>query len=460
VVWFRRDLRLHDHPALVAASESADEVVPLFVIDPRLWNRSGSPRREYLRRSLTALNRSMDGHLVVRQGDPPAVLTEVVRQADADTVHISADFAPYGAARDRAVARALAEVGVGLCGTGSPYAVAPGRIRKDDGSAYRVYTPFYRAWCAHGWRPPVQRPEVTWAVGVPGEQLLESVPGPEALDGPALPPAGEDAARQRWQRFVDDGLDRYADERDRPDLQSTSRLSVHLRFGEVHPRTLLHRLGPPHQRLQKAREVFRKELAWREFYADVLHHNPRTAHEYHRSEFAAMPHDSGPDADRRLHAWQQGRTGYPIVDAGMRQLLAEGWMHNRVRMVVASFLVKDLHLQWQHGARWFMEHLVDGDIASNSHGWQWTAGCGTDAAPYFRVFNPVTQGRRYDPDGRYVRRYVPELAHLVGPDAHEPWAAVDGYRFGYPHPIVDHAVERLDALARYELVKAAARETP
>jgi deoxyribodipyrimidine photo-lyase len=276
--------------------------------------------------------------------------------------------------------------------------------------------------------------------------MLDQIGHCSSLDH--LPPAGEAAALVRWHDFRDSTLDDYADDRNRPDIDGSSRLSVHLKYGEIHPRTLLAELAD-----SKAHEVFRKELAWREFYADVLHHAPETAREYLRPEFARMTYDSGPDADARLDAWQQGQTGYPIVDAGMRQLLRDGWMHNRVRMIVASFLVKDLHLEWQVGARWFMRHLVDGDIASNSHGWQWTAGCGTDASPYFRIFNPITQGLRFDPQGDYVRRYVPELQHLSGASAHEPWVAAGGYAEGYPERIVDHAEERVDSLDRYELGK-------
>jgi deoxyribodipyrimidine photo-lyase len=450
VVWFRRDLRLADHPALVAATQDSEEVLPLFVVDPALWGRAGEPRKEYLRRSLAALDAAIGGHLVVRIGDPTQVVPEVVDEVDASEVHISADFGPYGSRRDHDVERALDKEDVPLVRTGSPYAVSPGRVVKGDGTPYRVYTPFYRAWLEHGWRLPAERPSVTWVSGVPSEAVPRT---PGNVELPQLPDAGEVAALERWSTFRDGALDAYADARDRPDLPATSRLSVHLKFGEIHPRTLLHDLGLPHAQRPKAREVFRKELAWREFYADVLHHEPRSAREYYRHEFAAMEYDTGANANKRLLAWQAGRTGYPIVDAGMRQLLAEGWMHNRVRMIVASFLVKDLHLEWQHGARWFMRHLVDGDLASNSHGWQWTAGCGTDAAPYFRIFNPVTQGKRFDPDGAYIRRYVPELRHVDGGDVHEPWAVVDGGRLGYPERIVDHAAERHEALTRYELIK-------
>jgi deoxyribodipyrimidine photo-lyase len=257
---------------------------------------------------------------------------------------------------------------------------------------------------------------------------------------------GETAARALWEQFRDageEGLDGYADRRNRPDLAGTSGLSHHLKWGEVHPRTLLADLEHHEGR---GAEVFRSELAWREFYADVLWHHPDSAREYLRPQMARLGYD---DPGERLVAWQEGRTGYPLVDAGMRALRREGWMHNRVRMVVASFLVKHLHLDWRVGARHFMRYLRDADLASNQHGWQWVAGSGTDAAPYFRIFNPVTQGLRFDPDGAYVRRHVPELAHLPGAAAHEPWERPDGYAHGYPHQLVDLATERAEALARY-----------
>jgi deoxyribodipyrimidine photo-lyase len=259
-----------------------------------------------------------------------------------------------------------------------------------------------------------------------------------------LPTAGEDAAMRRWRAFRDGPLADYGTARNRPDLAGTSQLSTALKFGEVHPRTLLAELDP------ERHDAFAKELAWREFYADVLFHRPETAREYLRQEYARMRYAApGQDFD----AWCEGRTGYPFVDAGMRQLRAEGWVHNRVRMVVASFLVKDLHVEWQHGARHFMRWLRDGDLASNQHGWQWVAGCGTDAAPYFRVFNPVGQGVKFDPSGDYVRRYVPELRHLTGAAAHTPWNADDGYDHGYPTRILDHAEERAEALARLAELK-------
>jgi deoxyribodipyrimidine photo-lyase len=362
------------------------------------------------------------------------------RQVGATRVHVAADYGPYGRRRDDAVEKALADAGVELVRTGSPYAVAPGRVKNGSGKPYQVYTPFSKGWSEHGWRDPVDAP--TGASWLALDATVD-IPSPALPDGLDLPEAGEAAARRRWQSYVDDGLADYDDARDRPDLDATSRMSVHLKWGEIHPRTMLADLKG---RTGKGATSYRRELAFREFYADVLYQRPETARDYLRTEFAGMDYDA---PDSQLEAWKRGRTGFPIVDAGMRQLRATGWMHTRVRMIVASFLVKDLHLEWQHGARHFLRWLVDGDLASNQHGWQWTAGCGTDAAPYFRVFNPTTQGRKFDPDGTYVKRWVPELAALDAKHVHEPWTAPDGRPKGYPERIVDHATERLEALDRY-----------
>lgn len=446
VHWFRRDLRLADNPALLRAAEAGDgSVLPLFVLDPALWTPAGAVRRAYLSASLRALDGSLDGHLHLRRGDPVEQVVAVARSAGATSVHVSADTGPYGRRRDAAVEAALGAAGIALVRTGCPYAVAPGTVRTKQATPYSVFTPFRRAWRDHGWPDPALPVSgVSWAAPDDGPDPLPADPD---LHGLALPTAGEQSASATWQRFRsagEHGLDGYAQRRDRPDLAGTSTLSHHLKWGEIHPRTLLADLE---QHSGDGAETFRSELAWREFYADVLWHHPHTAREYYRPEYARMVYD---EPDGVLRDWQQGRTGYPFVDAGMRQLLTEGWMHNRVRMVVASFLVKDLHLEWQHGARHFMRWLRDGDLASNSHGWQWAAGCGTDAAPYFRVFNPVSQGLRFDPDGAYVRRYVPELAHLPGALAHQPWDAEDGYAHGYPPRVVDHAEERREALRRYQ----------
>jgi deoxyribodipyrimidine photo-lyase len=277
---------------------------------------------------------------------------------------------------------------------------------------------------------------------------LDDVPLPSGL---GLPPAGEPAARRRWRHFLDQQLDDYAATRDRPDLDGTSRMSAHLKWGEIHPRTMLADLAG-HAGTSAA--TYTTELAWREFYAEVLWTSPDSARDYLNPDFAAMKYD---EPGSRFTAWCEGLTGYPIVDAGMRQLRAEGWMHNRIRMVVASFLVKDLHIQWRHGARHFMRSLVDADLASNQHGWQWVAGSGTDAAPYFRVFNPTLQGKRFDPHGEYIRRYVAELRGVDETSVHEPWTLPGGPPRGYPGPIVDHSVERRESLSRLETLRGVVR---
>ena len=445
VMWFRRDLRLGDSPALLeAVAAGADGVVPLFVVDPALWGPAGAPRRAYLRDSLSRLSEAVGG-LQLRHGDPVEQVVSVARAAGADTVHVSADFGPYGRERDGRGQTRLGGNGIRLERTGSPYAVSPGRVAKADGTAYRVYTPFSRAWVEHGWRAPVPAPiDVPW-IRPADDHGLPVAPAPEAT---ALPPAGEAAALRRWRSYVDTTLRRYDEVRNRPDLDLTSRMSVHLKWGEIHPRTMLADVAQAAG--DAGPRTYRSELAWREFYADVVWRHPESTRDYLQPQLARMAYETPGVA---LDAWREGRTGYPIVDAGMRQLLHEGWMHNRVRMIVASFLVKDLHVEWQHGARHFMRHLVDADLASNAHGWQWVAGSGTDAAPYFRIFNPVTQGLRFDPEGEYVRRHVPELRDVDGALAHEPWRLPDGPPDGYPPRIVDHAHERREALARYEATR-------
>jgi deoxyribodipyrimidine photo-lyase len=440
VLWFRRDLRLADNPALLAAADEADEVLPLFVVDPTLYDPAGAPRQAYLLRSLRELDRRLGRRLVVRRGDPVTAVVRLATDIGATGVHCAADHGPYGSRRDRAVDAALAEAGIPLVRTGSPYAVAPGRVRKPDGTPYRVFTPFSRAWGGYGWRGPAGDGSAVRFAAV-GEGAGELPAEPEVAA--ELPAAGEEAALARWAEFRDERLAGYDTGRDRPDLDATSHLSVSLKFGELHPRTLLAGLGAG-----AGPATYRTELCWREFYADVLHHRPESARDSMHGE---VRHDSGAAADALFEAWATGRTGFPLVDAGMRQLLAEGWMHNRVRMLTASFLVKDLHLPWRRGARHFLRHLVDGDLASNNHGWQWTAGTGTDASPYHRVFNPTTQGERFDPAGDYVRRYVPQLRAVAGKAVH---TLPDGPPDGYPEPIVDHRAEREEALRRYREIRA------
>lgn len=457
ILWFRRDLRLADNPAMLNAlgqlsnpGGPSDPALALYVLDSALWQLSSPTRRAYLLDSLTSLDANLGGNLVVRWGNPAQVIADVAREVEAESVHIAADFGPYGTHRDAEVKESLEALGVDLVATGSSYAVAPGRVRKSDGERYRVFTPFRSAWLDHGWRAPVAGPtSASWIA--PSDLSSTGHPLPTRPDI-TVPRAGEAAASARWTDFLEQGLATYATDRDRPDRPGTSHLSTALKWGEIHPRTLLADLSRVVQEGEASDGVasYRSELAWREFYADVLWHQPETARTSMREVAADDLWLTGPERSAALQMWAAGQTGYPLVDAGMRHLLATGWMPGRVRMVVASFLVKDLHVPWQFGARHFMAHLLDGDLASNSHNWQWVAGTGTDAAPFFRIFNPITQGKNFDPHGNYVRQWVPELREIPGAAVHEPWKLKDAPP-GYPAPMVDHGVQRaitLDAHSR------------
>ncbi|MCX6402808.1 MAG: deoxyribodipyrimidine photo-lyase [Actinobacteria bacterium] len=445
VMWFRRDLRLHDNPALAAADSHGEKTACMVMIDSALWPTWGAAKQAYLVDSLSSLDASLDGKLIVRHGDPIEEVLSVAKAANATKVFCAADFTTPGIERDQKVKDVLAANGIEFEIVGSNYAVAPGRVNKPDGTPYKVYTPFYKNWLVHGWRAPLEMNlSRNWISDVESDGL----PVVQMPAGMERSVAGEAAALERFDAFLKTGVKSYKDLRDRADVDGTSRLSVALKWGEIHPRTILAELGE-----SEGEETFRKEIAWREFYADVLFHNPHTVTEYLNPAFANMEYNSGELADQHFDAWKQGKTGYPFVDAGMRQLLQEGWMHNRVRMVVASFFVKDLHLEWQQGAAWFFELLKDADVASNQHGWQWTAGCGTDASPYFRIFNPITQGLKFDPNGKYVRKYIPELRHIDGAAVHEPWDQGDGYANGYAKRIVDHATELDESLRRYSEIK-------
>lgn len=421
--WFRRDLRLADNPALVAAGP---EIYPV-VLSSALEGLS-QVRLDSLKASWRDLNANLLGALTLVDD-----IVETAIKLRVAAVHCSRSYDPTGVAEQDSVAAKLDSAGIKLVIGPGNYAVAPGQVRKPDGTPYRVYTPFFKAWFELGWPAPIAAPAgVAW-LNAGGKAIPE---GKEVRVGEAF-------ALRTFERFAKRALKNYDEVRNRADLSGTSHLSHALAHGEIHPRTLLARLG------ESAGEVtFMKELAWREFYADVLHHNPHTVTEYYDHRFAGMRYD---EPGEKFEAWKQGKTGYPMVDAGMRQLAQTGWMHNRVRMIVASFLVKDLHIEWQHGAAWFEQNLTDFDVASNVHGWQWTAGCGTDASPYYRIFNPVMQGYKFDPDGDYVRKYVPELSGIPGKEVHEPWQSA--LAPNYPAPIVDHGVERAESLARLEEIK-------
>ncbi len=451
LLWFRRDLRLADHPALAAATQNGP-VLGVFVVDEALRRPSGLPRRHFLAGCLEALDKSMNGRLLVVHGTPQTVLPRLAAAVEATAVHVSADYGPYGRRRDDAVSDALGRRDIAWVPTGSPYAVAPGRITKPDGGAYSVFAPFFHAWTAHGWRDPADSGSgVTWVDprevdGGPARYANAKI-GSALPSGMTLPEPGEQAALDRWREYREEHLADYRDDRNRPDHPGTSRLSPYLKWGCVHPRTLLADLA---QLRNAGAAAYRRELAFREFYADLLFHQPDGPRKSTDPVIDSLPWSQGATLDQYFGAWRDGRTGYPYIDAGMRQLRAEGWIHNRVRMAVASFLIKDLHVPWQPGARHFMNLLVDGDVASNSFNWQWVAGSGPQSAPYYRIFNPVLQGHKFDPQGEYVRQYVPELAGVPGIAVHTPWELPDGIPPGYPERIVTHEKERAESLRAWE----------
>jgi deoxyribodipyrimidine photo-lyase len=461
VVWFRRDIRFADNGAIRAAAvhvqQTGGRVWPVFVLDHSLINSSGPNRLAYLYRALRSL-RTIGVPLDVIDG-PAAAVVEYASSRSA-AVFVTADAGPIGHQRDQQISDLLVAASSALIPADSPYLVSPGTVRKGDGTPFKVFTPFSRVWLNTASRQrPSPIPQVAWA----NSEGAGSIPADPSDASTLLPNATEAGAMEQWIQFAQDHLRTYDTNRDLPGLDATSRLGAAFKFGLLHPRQVLGDIEAAIDQGSEGARVFRSELCWREFYADVLWHRPESRWNNYVSNMD-IDTDSGPTADERFDAWCQGRTGFPFIDAGMRQLLAEGWMHNRVRMAAASFLVKDLHLPWQRGAAWFMKHLVDGDVASNQHGWQWTAGTGTDAAPYFRIFNPVSQGKRFDPTGTYVRRWIPELQSMSDRFIHEPWlvapTASTLFEGGstavgsYPAPIVDHATERDEAMRRYRATRS------
>jgi len=425
--WVRRDARLADNPALIAA-QAESPATALFAWTPALHWWSGR-RRAHLARVLWSLQEATGGALGVRRGEAADAVVAAARHTGARVVVAAQEFSPSGVREQRTVALALAADGRELRLVGSPYAVVPGSVTKADGSEYRVFTPFYRAWRDGGWEAPSPAADPARFRPLDSDVSLDQEAARGDIDDLlGYPhPFGEARALDRLDLFVGGALAAYDRDRDRPDLAGTSGLSVALAFGEIHPRTILAATrdipGP-------AARAFERQLAWRDFHADVLFRHPSSLRESLR---AVVPDDawaSGPGADAAFVAWRDGVTGYPLVDAGMRELAATGTMHGRARMVAASFLVKDLHLPWQRGADLFRRRLLDYDHAQNQLNWQWVAGTGRDAAPYHRVFNPSLQATRYDPDRAYVERWVAEVDTPA-----------------YPGPIVDHAAEREVALA-------------
>ena len=465
IVWFRRNLRFADNAALAAAVESSRPIIPLYVVTEE---DAGSASRWWLHHSLASLDRELQQRgsgLVIRSGAAVDVLQDVAEESGAGGIFFARRYEPASRAEEEAIETTL-DAGVDIHAFDDSLLHHPQTVMTQGGTPFRVFTPFWRAANSLGEPPsPDEAPDAV--------EFAENLPASQRLDDLDLLPRAPDWAqglRNTWNPGEPGGLNRideleavvqdYAEGRDRPDLDATSRLSPHLHFGEVSVRQVWHSVRGFEARLQASSgaEALLRQLYWRDFSAYLLYHSPKLPSEPLREEFNAFPWS---DDEGLLRAWQKGQTGYPIVDAGMRQLWATGWMHNRVRMIVASFLVKDLLIPWQQGADWFLDTLVDADLANNSASWQWVAGCGTDAAPYFRIFNPVLQGKKFDPDGAYVRRWVPEIAGLPNEVIHEPWkattAALDaaGVRPGadYPAPIVDHGAARDAALAAYQDIR-------
>ena len=474
VVWFRQDLRLHDNSALAAALARGGPILPVYILDDAgegAWPAGGASRW-WLHHSLMRLDetlRARGSRLVLLQGESGGVLRALLQHTGATAVYWNRRYEPAIIARDQAIKASLGASGVEVKSFNSSLLFEPHTVQKKTGGPFQVFTPFW----THCLTLPVEAPVKSITADFPapagwprslevgGLNLLPKINWDAGWSQVWQP--GEAAARQRLKKFVSGAVDDYDAQRDLPGIGGTSALSPHLHFGEIGPRQIwaaVRALSADSGVFPASRGgmVYLKEVGWREFAYHLLYHFPQTPAEPLRREFAAFPWQSD---DARRRRWQRGLTGYPIVDAGLRQLWQTGWMHNRVRMVVASFLVKHLRHSWQEGAAWFWDTLVDADLANNTLGWQWTAGCGADAAPYFRIFNPVLQGEKFDAEGVYVRRWVPELAKLPAEFIHQPWAApgavlaAAGVTLGgnYPEPVVNHGEARVAALAALESIR-------
>lgn len=460
--WIRRDLRLTDNQALAASLAGADQVVPVFIFDPKLLGSPyvGDKRVAFLLQGLRELQKDLaqrHSQLVIKHGDPVKILTSLVQDLGVTKIYAEADYSPLARHRDTKIAEKLPfELQGGLT------VFPPQAVHKDDGSPYTVFTPYSRAWKDLP-RPQeiIPKPE---RISTPADIPSDNIPETPTLSDDIPFPAGEAEAQRRLEAFVrDSGIFKYGELRNRMDLDATSRLSPYLRFGMLSARqavlasqNAISRAA--NQQAVQSANTWLNELIWREFFVSVLYHYPQARTSNFQQKFTSFPWENN---EANFNTWSEGRTGYPVVDAAMRQLVRIGWMHNRARMIVASFLVKDLLIDWRWGERFFMQHLVDGDPAANNGGWQWTAGTGTDAAPYFRVFNPILQSQKFDPEGTYIRRWVPELAQVPEKFVHSPWTMpiAEQRRAGcvigkdYPSPIVDHKVARVRALDAFNQLK-------
>lgn len=470
ILWFRRDLRLSDNPALDAALSHDGPVIPLFIWEPEEdgdWPPGGASKW-WLHHSLAALEtdlRAHDSRLIFRTGPALKALNDLIEETGATAVYWNRQYEPAHIERDRAVKAALREGGLRVQSFNGSLLVDPATFRNKQDKPFQVFTPFWKAAATavpvsaplptrRGFQPPSTWPA---SAALSDLGLLPTINWTSGLEETWTP--GETGARAALGRFCDEAMGDYTTTRDTPGVHGTSRLSPHLHFGELAPTTVVDEIHAAAQGVEGAAEAYVRQVYWREFAHALLYHFSHTPQLPLREEFKVFPWREDAAA---LKAWQRGQTGYPLVDAGMRELWHTGWMHNRVRMVVASFLVKHLLIPWQAGAAWFWDTLVDADLANNTLGWQWTAGCGADAAPYFRVFNPILQGKKFDPDGVYVRRWAPELSELSDKYLHAPWDAPKdilasaGVTLGenYPKPIIDHAEARDRALDAYQQMKS------
>ncbi len=471
LAWFRQDLRLNDNPALSAAVQSGAPVIPVYILDDDNagpWKMGGASRW-WLHHSLNSLQESLAGNLSCYHGDARLIIPALIKESGVKTIYWNRCYEPWRIDRDKEIKLLLEENGIKVQSFNASLLYEPWTVQKNDGTPYRVFTPFFRRGCTAQGEPPVPRPapeKITYAKrpakagNISDLNLLpQKIRWDQKMESHWT--IGEDAALTRLDDFLDQGLDGYKEDRNRPDRQQyVSRMSPHLHFGEISPRTIWHKIR---QRMiadgvENDGDHYLSELGWREFSYSLLFFNPDLPTTPLQKRFEAFPWNKD---DNALLKWQRGQTGYPIVDAGMRELWETGYMHNRVRMIVGSFLVKHLLLHWSEGEKWFWDCLVDADLANNAASWQWIAGCGADAAPYFRIFNPMGQGEKFDPNGDYVRRFVPELAKLPNDLIHQPWEAPPlilkqaGVVLGktYPHPIVNHKEARAKALEAFQATK-------
>lgn len=455
--WIRKDLRIQDNQALQAALETGWAVLPVYILDPKLLASPAENRKAFLFAGISMLQediKSLGGELVIRQGEPMEVLTRLSRQYQISHIFCEEDFTPYARLRDDGIEKELP-----LSRAGFPTIFHPDVVMKDDGSPYTIFTPYSKKWKSLPYSQPITvNPRGKFAT-VSDEENNHL---PDAR-GFSYPPAGEKNAHQILDEFLESSLEFYKDDRNRLDLQGTSQLSAHFHFGMVSAREAAWKVrqgiseSNPGKNTLGA-ETWLNELIWRDFYTSILYHYPFVRGQAFKNNYRAIAWRNAP---QELERWKFGQTGFPVVDAGMRQLLQMGWMHNRARMIVASFLVKDLLINWQEGERWFLDHLVDGDLASNNGGWQWTAGVGTDAAPYFRIFNPTRQGKKFDPSGEYIRTWIPELKSVPVTYIHQPEympSALQeqvGCKMGkiYPLPMLEHSLSRVRTMQAYKTSK-------